>query len=196
MKDTRICYIGDSFVNGTGDSTMLGWTARVSEMSQNKFREITHYNLGIRRETTSDILKRWEKESSIRFRDDSENYMVFSFGVNDSVILDGVARVSIDESIKNAKMILTQAKKEHPTLMIGPPCIDDIEVNKGIRLRDKAYMELCIELDIPYISIYKLTIENEIWRAEVSSNDGAHPKEKGYKLLAEYIFFHDNWLLK
>lgn len=26
----RICFIGDSFVNGTGDDTCLGWVGRIS----------------------------------------------------------------------------------------------------------------------------------------------------------------------
>ncbi|NCO13075.1 MAG: hypothetical protein GW843_02735 [Thiomicrospira sp.] len=29
MTDTRICFIGNSFVNGTGDEKMLGWAGRL-----------------------------------------------------------------------------------------------------------------------------------------------------------------------
>jgi hypothetical protein len=28
-KEIRICFIGESFVNGTGDPEFLGWTGRV-----------------------------------------------------------------------------------------------------------------------------------------------------------------------
>jgi len=34
MQDIRICYVGDSFVNGTGDPAKLGWTGRLSASSQ------------------------------------------------------------------------------------------------------------------------------------------------------------------
>ena len=57
-KDLRICFVGDSFVNGTGDETKLGWTGRVCAALEvnNPDLEITFYNLGIRRDTTEDIL--------------------------------------------------------------------------------------------------------------------------------------------
>lgn len=78
MRDVRICYIGDSFVNGTGDPTKLGWTGRVSASSQNNNLDVTYYNLEIRRETSEDILKRWESECQPRLPKVSENKVVFS----------------------------------------------------------------------------------------------------------------------
>ena len=35
MQDTRICFIGDSFVNGTGDETMLGRRVEFETSLQN-----------------------------------------------------------------------------------------------------------------------------------------------------------------
>jgi len=64
MKDIRICFIGDSFVNGTGDPEKLGWCGRVCSRVTDKSLDITYYNLGIRRETSSDIKERWEAEVS------------------------------------------------------------------------------------------------------------------------------------
>ena len=42
----RICFIGDSFVNGTGDDDALGWPGRVVSMARSKGLDVTYYNLG------------------------------------------------------------------------------------------------------------------------------------------------------
>ena len=193
MQDIRICYIGDSFVNGTGDPSMLGWTGRVSAWSQNEEREITHYNLGVRRETSADILIRWKTECALRFRDEAEYYVVFSFGVNDGVIEEGKARISLEESIANTRAILLEAKALYKVLMVGPVGIDDEKVNRGINVRDEAFEALCREMEISYIKQYYITKESEVFQKEVGANDGAHPREKGYTLMAKSIFEDARW---
>jgi len=55
----RICFVGDSFVNGTGDPEYLGWTGIICAVTRSWGYDITYYNLGIRRETSADILARW-----------------------------------------------------------------------------------------------------------------------------------------
>lgn len=193
MRDIRICYIGDSFINGTGDPQKLGWSGRLSAMSENSEREITHYNLGVRRETSEDILGRWEREVEGRLIKDAENYVVFSFGVNDTVEENGKERVSILKSVANAKEILLGAKERYPVIMVGPPPIDDDTQNRRIKMYDKAYQQMCEEHFIAYISLFDTLESNEIWMKEVSSNDGAHPRAKGYTLIADLIYKWDTW---
>lgn len=89
MQDIRICYIGDSFVNGTGDETCLGWAGRLSNRANTEERTITHYNLGVRRNTSADILQRWEQECSLRLPNICDGHVVLSCGVNDMVIEGG-----------------------------------------------------------------------------------------------------------
>jgi len=190
MRDMRICYVGDSFVNGTGDPTKLGWTGRLSASSQKKDLDITHYNLGVRRETSEDILKRWESECQARLPETSQNKAVFSFGVNDTVIENGVRRVSLEKSIENAKAILLAATKKYDVIMIGMPPVDDAEHNERIKELDRSYHELCKALDIPYLSIFSKLYHDPIWREEIALNDGAHPRDGGYEILANFI---ENW---
>lgn len=57
-KDIRICFISDSLVNGACDLTTLGWTGRVSASANNTTNRFTYYNLGIRGNTSTDILNR------------------------------------------------------------------------------------------------------------------------------------------
>ena len=51
----RIHFFGDSVVNGTGDGERLGWTGRVCSRARRAGHDLTHYNLGIRRDTRADI---------------------------------------------------------------------------------------------------------------------------------------------
>ncbi len=196
MKDIRICYVGDSFVNGTGDPAKLGWTGRLSVSSQNDKIDITHYNLGIRRDTSKDILKRWEAECQARLPEISENKVVFSFGVNDTVIENGQKRVSLEDSIENTKNMLINASKKYDVIMIGMPPIDDEKQNKIIKELNNKYQALCDELNIPYLSIFERLVNDKIWKDEVSSNDGAHPKDKGYEILANFIKNWSGWWFK
>lgn len=196
MKDIRICYVGDSFVNGTGDPEKLGWCGRLSAMSESKERQITHYNLGVRRETSSDILKRWESEVSQRLVDSEDTYVVFSFGVNDSVWEEGGVRVGINESLANLEKIVLGAKKNYPVIMVGPPPVEDQEQNERIKKYDEVYKEFCDEHFVAYLSIFDTLAASAVWGKEVSSNDGAHPYAKGYKLLAETVYQWDTWWFK
>ena len=99
-------------------------------------------------------------------------------------------------SIENARKILLKASEKYDVIMIGMPSIDDEEQNKVIKELDTKYQVLCNELNIPYLSIYEKLANDKIWKSEVSSNDGAHPKDKGYELLASFIKKWNSWWFK
>lgn len=194
MKDIRICFIGDSFINGTGDPEKLGWCARICMKLANKSRDITYYNLGIRRETSNDIKERWEAEAAQRFSEGSDNRVVFSFGINDTVIEEGKMKVESKQSIQNLHTILTKAKMIYDAiLMIGPPPIDDKIANERIKALDVQFEDACQKLDVPYLSVFETLVNDPIWQDEVSSNDGAHPKDKGYVLLTDLVLSWERW---
>jgi len=193
MSDMRICFIGDSFVNGTGDPEKLGWTGRLCAWAETPEREVTCYNLGIRRNTSEDILARWENECIARLNEMGDTRFVFSFGVNDCIMENGTLRVAPGQSLANARVILAKAAAMRPTLMIGPPPIDDDTINGRIRSLDTALSDLCKELDIPYLSVFETLLASPLWKKEVASNDGAHPKAAGYAYLAERIHEWKAW---
>lgn len=189
-KDIRIAFVGDSFVNGTGDPEYLGWTQRVCQYIQknNQNIELTAYNLGVRRETSSDILKRWEDEVQARLIDGDKFIVVFSFGVNDCVMIDGKQRVDLNTSVKNLHNILLKAKvKYDEVLFIMPPAIDDDKVNNNIEKLIKHYTKICIDLEINYINKFDKLKINPIWKKETSQNDGSHPKSEGYEVFSNLI---------
>lgn len=58
-QDVRICFVGDSFMQGTCDPDCLGWPGRVCRAAIQSGVGMTCYNLGVRRDTSADILRRW-----------------------------------------------------------------------------------------------------------------------------------------
>ncbi len=193
MEDIRICYIGDSFVNGVGDPYFLGWSGRLSAMNQNRNQKITHYNLGIRGDTSADILARWEREAEARLPKFSINCAVFSFGLNDTIIEKKRVKVSLVNSMKNIRLILGRAKAKYNVVMIGPPAIDNDKHNARIKTYDEAYATVCNMLGVNYLSIFNKLVDDKEWREEVSLNNHSHPTEKGYDMLAKYIYSWNGW---
>ena len=192
-SDIRICFFGDSFVNGTGDPAYLGWTGRACAAVDSDEYDLTYYNLGIRGNTSTQIDNRWQLEANLRFTLESDARLVFSFGVNDTRIEAGSVLVDPDSSITTARRLLSGAKVQYPTLMIGPPPIEDAAANIRIEQTSFAYSDLCAELEIPYLETYQPLSQNLIWMQEVAMIDGAHPGAGGYEVLASLVSKWSAW---
>lgn len=186
----RICFVGDSFVNGVGDPSYLGWTGRVCLDADQYQDEITYYNLGVRRETSADILQRCFGEVSCRLSPEYDSRVVFSFGVNDTTLEQGKTRVQVSDSLQNTRKMLTDAASTYPVLMIGPPPIADFEQNQRIDHLSQQIQSICEEINIPYLNIFNSLISSQVWIDEVKNYDGAHPRSEGYIILANLV---KNW---
>jgi acyl-CoA thioesterase-1 len=187
----RICFIGDSFVNGTGDDECLGWSGRICSDARRRGRDITLYNLGVRRDTSSDIAERWERESRVRLQQYQKAGLVFSYGLNDCVSApDGNVRVPEAISVANTRQILGTAHAWLPTLMIGPPPTCDPQLNEQVESLSSHMTALCGSLSVPFLSPWSALKASKIWQEELSNGDGAHPNAAGYQLLADLI---NNW---
>ncbi|WGV26619.1 GDSL-type esterase/lipase family protein [Halotia branconii] len=190
----RICFIGESFVNGTGDPEYLGWAGRICVSANQKGHEITYYNLGVRRETSTELKNRWLQEVSYRLPKIYDGRVVFCFGVNDTTIENGKLRVSPTESIENIRNVLSDARQLYPVLMVSPLPIADDEQNQRIADLAKQYALVCNELDVPYLNVFPVLEKSHIWIDEAKANDGAHPRAAGYTELARIIETWDAWL--
>jgi lysophospholipase L1-like esterase len=186
-RDIRICFVGDSFVNGTGDSTYLGWTGQLCINLSQFTSSVTYYNLGIRRETSTELAHRWQAEVERRLPDGCDNRIVFSFGTNDTTTENGNLRVEPVTSLKNAKQILSTAQHNYPILMISPPPIADPEQQHRVRRLSEQIAVLCQELKIPYLDVFTPLLSSTTWMTEVKAGDGAHPDAAGYAELAQLI---------
>jgi acyl-CoA thioesterase I len=193
----RLCFFGDSFVNGTGDEDCLGWVGRLCAAERRGGRDLTVYNLGVRRDTSGDILARWRGEAEARLPPGSDGRLVFSFGLNDCALDDhGTgSRVAFDTTIANSSTVLGLASAWLPTLMVGPlPITDDPTRNGTLVQMSHALHELCKVLAVPFLSpIPAVDVLHPGWRAEADAADGVHPNRASYAALAEWIHASEVW---
>lgn len=130
IRDLRICFVGDSFVAGVGDPLCMGWAGRLAARTFADGQPLTGYNLGVRRQTSSDILARLEYECVQRLQGGNDLRVVLSFGVNDTTHEESRPRVTPEESSDNlAQMLARSADRGWPVLVVAPPPVDDEEQN-------------------------------------------------------------------
>jgi acyl-CoA thioesterase I len=191
----RICFFGDSMVNGTGDDSCLGWVGRICASARRGGCDVTCYNLGIRRDMSADVLARWQREARARLLPEHDGRLIFSFGTNDCCPddeSDGV-RISLARSIANAEAILVAALAWRPTLMVGPLPIRDTAVDGRIKDLSAAYAALCERLGVPYLEVFHIAAASAVWAREVATGDGAHPNAAGYALIANAVETWPAW---
>lgn len=191
-ENLRIFFFGDSFVQGIGDPECRGWVGRVLAETGTG---ITAFNLGIRRNTSDDVLRRCWTEIEPRLAPDADHRLVVSFGSNDAVEENGVVRVDPDRCLENLATILDGARQRAiAPLIVGPPPV--IDAGEPHLRRTTALAErmaaLCDTHGVPFIATTKTLAEDPTWRAEVLAGDGAHPGSGGYRRLAE-IVLADRW---
>lgn len=191
--DIRICFLGDSYVQGTGDDECLGWVGRVCASARRAGHNVTAYNLGVRRETSADIARRWQAECQPRLLPTTENYVVFSFGANDASILDGERRVGEDQTLTNLRNMLDSAKERWRTLVIGPPAVPDEPQNTRLMPLSQRMDEVARQAGVPYLALFPQTVNDSTWLDEVRRNDGAHPRAAGYARIAALIEAWPAW---
>lgn len=184
----RICFFGDSIVNGTGDDDGLGWAGRLVAAARRRGKDITYYNLGVRRDSSADVARRWADEAARRLPPEYEARLAFSFGANDCADDEtGNPRLSLDASLANAEAILREAVALAPTLMIGPALPGKEQVERRIHTLSRELEHICARLGVPYLETHLFISTCDVWRRESTAGDGAHPNRGGYAALAAYI---------
>jgi acyl-CoA thioesterase I len=191
--DIRICFIGDSYVHGTGDDDCLGWAGRLCAAARRAGHNITYYNLGVRRETSADIARRWQAECAARLLPGTQNHVVFSFGANDVSLVDGRRLVAEEETLANLQNMLVAAKPMYRTLVVGPPAAADAEHDARLARLSVRMQDMAAGLGIPYVATLPVLVEDRVWREEVRGNDGSHPRAGGYARMAGIVAASDLW---
>jgi len=191
----RICFFGDSFVNGTGDDACLGWVGRACAAARHAGCDVTCYNLGIRGDTTAHVLQRWRREAEARLPAEHDGRLVFSFGANDCCpAVDGDdVRVAPGQALANAEAILKAACASRLTLMVGPAPVGDVATDRRIADLSAGFATLCAGLGVPYLELFSLVAASPVWSREVVQGDGAHPNKGGYEQVAEAFMRWTPW---
>ncbi|WP_058856125.1 GDSL-type esterase/lipase family protein [Nocardia jinanensis] len=183
--DQRICLVGDSFVAGVGDPQALGWAGRLTAHARTAGAARTVYNLGVRGHPSADIAARWSAECLVRLPAGSDGRVVFSFGVNDTVLVDGRCLVEAESSTANLSVLLSTARaRGWEVLMVGPPPVDDAGHNRRIEELDRSFERICAEFEVPYAASFRLLADAPVWAEQVRAGDGAHPGSDGYAAFA------------
>lgn len=192
-NDHRVCFVGDSFVQGTSDPECRGWVGPVSAAARAGGYDLTAYNLGIRRDTSRDVALRWEAECAARFRQESERYVLFSFGANDMTMENGSLRVPVAESLANFFHIVSTANNRYRTLVVGPAPVGDAAQDARIVDLCAQYAQCASTLGVPYLAVAQSIAAHPVWMREAGMNDGAHPGAGGYQFLAGLVAAWPAW---
>jgi lysophospholipase L1-like esterase len=189
-KAMRICFIGDSFVSGAFDADCLGWAGRIAASARGRGHDVSHYNLGIRGETSLQIAKRWRAEAEPRQSPQQEGRLVFEFGVNDARELGGKRQTELAQSLAAARAMLSEAAAWKPTLMVGPPAGSDEARNRRVKELSEEIGKISAGIGVPYLDCFTPLSQSATWLADVKAVDGTHPSCDGY---AEWARLVDAW---
>ena len=185
--DVRLCFLGDSFTAGVGDPTGAGWVGPVAAAARRAGWELTAYGLGVRRDTSVDVARRFPAEVSWRLRNGDRYGVVVAVGVNDVVLEDGRRRVARDRSLTAlAEVLDAAAARGWAALVVGPPPVS--EAGESARAADlSAGMAAeCAPRAVPFVDTTGLA-DDAVWATEVAAGDAYHPSTRGYAHLAALV---------
>ena len=185
----RLLAFGDSFVAGVGDPDRLGWVGRALAGRP----EVTLYNLGVRRETSADVARRWRAEALPRLATDEPCRIVFSLGINDCMAEAGGQRVAAAQSLLNVRAMLTGAAELCPVLLVGPPPVAEVAAAARAEALNEHLKLLCARLKTPFIDVFRPLAADGLWLREACAFDGAHPQAAGYQRMADLVAAHPAW---
>ena len=177
-----ICFIGDSLTLGFGDEAALGWPGRITQALAGEGKEITSYNLGVRKDTSVRMQHRWRTEIMQRKLPDTPLKIVFSFGVAD--VCNGVGG---EESMTAGVSMLMQAKTMGDVLMVGPTPINDQGKREEITTLSRMFESMCKRLEIPFVPTCDPMHRSFVYGQALNDGDGVHPAAAGYADLADHI---------
>ena len=186
--DRHVFFLGDSFVVGVGDPEHRGWVGRLAELSREDGALITAYNLGVRRDTSEDVRRRWSDEVGARRAASAEERMVVSCGGNDTNLERGRPRVDPARSEANLRALVDGARTLGlPLLVVGPAPVEDPAQNERIAVLDERFRAACTGAEVPYVAVHAALAAEPVWTLEVERGDGSHPAAGGYALLAGLV---------
>lgn len=186
----RLVVVGDEFVAGFGDPRALGWVGRVAARSQTGDGEpLLTLQLAVPEETTTALAARWERELAPRLGE--RTWLVVAPGAGDLA-----AGTSLARSRLNLANILDAAAGAHlPVFVVGPAPRTDLARARQQELSG-AFADVCGRRRVPYVETFAPLVDHDQWAADLAANDGVHPGQAGYGLLAWLVLHHDwyDWL--
>lgn len=187
-RDVALCFVGDGFVAGYGDSKALGWVSRVVARTPVRDADLTAYNLGVRGESSAEVMTRWRTECAHRWVGRSERRLVLGVGAQD------VDRgITTARSRLNLANILDEAASTGVgTFVVGPTPTLDATVNARLEVLAGAQADVCARRSVTYVDCFHPLRDHDQWQSDLAAGDGVHPGQAGYGLIA-WLVLHAGW---
>ena len=187
-RDIALVFIGDAYVAGYGDPKGLGWVSRVVGRTAHADVDITAYQLGVRDETSADVLARWRIECPPRWKGRSEKRLVVAVGHNDAVNAMSTARVRLNL----ANILDDAAASGVAAFAVGPTPTLDADLNARLEIVVEAQADVCARRGVAYVDCYRPLISHEQWHSDLGAAGGVYPGQAGYGLIA-WLVLHGGW---
>lgn len=190
--EVHVLFFGDSHTVGVGDPSGLGWVGRVVAATHAEGIPLVPYNLGVRGETSEEVLHRWQGEATAR-ASDLDTTVVFAVGANDTSE-EEASRVELTDSVGALAAMLRQAEEVGlPAIVVGPAPVGDEQQVERIANLSSRFAEACEQVGVPFVEVTASLRGNRTWRKEIAESDEAHPGAAGYEALAQ-IVLESVWL--
>ena len=188
-RDLALVFLGASLVAGVGDPKGQGWVTRVVGRTQHPDLELTAYNLGVRGDTSADVLHRWATEVPLRWAGRTERRVVLSVGTNDVVSGITLAR----HRLNLANLLDDAASSGVGAFVVSPPPTADAELNERLEVLVDAQADVCARRGVPFVDCYAPLMGHDQWRTDLAASRVAnHPGQAGYGLIA-WLVLHNGW---
>ncbi len=188
-RDLAIVFLGGSLVAGVGDPKGQGWVTRVVGRTQHPDLELTAYNLGVRGNTSADVLHRWATEVPLRWADRTERRVVLSVGTDD--VLHGITLAR--HRLNLANLLDDAASSGVGAFVVSPPPTADAELNERLEVLVDAQADVCARRGVPFVDCYAPLMGHDQWRTDLAASSVEnHPGQAGYGLIA-WLVLHNGW---
>ena len=187
-RDIALVFIGDAYVAGYGDPKGLGWVSRVVGRTPHADVDITAYQLGVRDESSADVLARWRIECPPRWAGRSEKRLVVAVGHSDAANSMSTARVRLNL----ANILDDAAASGVAAFVVGPPPTLDADLNMRLEIVVEAQADVCARRGVPYVDCYRPLIGHEQWLSDLGTTGDVYPGQAGYGLIA-WLVLHGGW---
>ncbi len=173
----KVVCLGDSITWGFPHGPEYSWVKMLDDAIAGEF-----INQGINGNTTSDMLKRFER-SVIKY---NPTHVIIMGGVNDVMWQESFDRISL-----NLKTMADTARENGIKVIFGTPtAIDEPQIEMLVKRIRRWIKEYARDNDIPVIDFAAAFFDNNgDIRLELLLPDGGHPTIEGYQALFAQIDF-------
>lgn len=174
-RDFKVVCLGDSITWGFPFGPEYSWVRMLNDELDGVF-----INQGINGNTTSDMLKRFDR-AVIKH---NPSHVIIMGGINDVMWQDSFDRITL-----NLKTMAEKAKKEGINVILGTPTgVDDPKIEILLTRIRNWIKNYALQNDISVIDFAAAFFDsNGAVRCDLLLADGGHPTKEGYKAIFDQI---------